>query len=360
MSSEALSFLMKLGPANLGVTKARDIMRIKYPDCDYDGPLLQRVLSKGHQMHFGKDPDSMAEFIKLGDQIRDSGGVFKFNLTVDCRISDVFIVKPSMKPYANLYNDFVINDGTHNADKYGLVTMFNTLVDSLGLSIMQSYSQYRAEYSDHLIEAFQLFSLDCPGGTLMTDDGPAYRIVADSLNKKHLLCTKHFHNGIFPAKAGLGHKAHDFETAAFDAIYRDFGSADALTAHLLRSLEEFGKEDAARKFIKSLIKEQSRVCRTHTTYIFSASCKASQRGEGTNSRIKGGGSKKKELREYNLLQLLQWYIHQVELQEEKSLIIIIKLIEGNHKWSNYVQSAWQEQLNQVFISSRTYLLGIRF
>ena len=131
---------MNLGPANLGVTKARDIMRIKYPDCDYDGPLLQRILAKGHKMHFGTDPDSMAQFIELGNQIRDSGGVFKFNLAVDCRICDVFVMKPSMKAYANLYGDFVINDGTHNVDKYGLVAMFNTLVDSLGLSVMQSYS----------------------------------------------------------------------------------------------------------------------------------------------------------------------------------------------------------------------------
>ena len=127
----------------------------------------------------------------------------------------------------------------------------------------------------------------------------------------------------------------------FDAIYKDFGSTDVLADHFTMCLTKYGQANVAYKFIQALMRDQEMVCRTHTRYFFSASCKSSQRGEGTNSRIKGGGSKKQELREFNLLQFLQWHLNQVELQEEKSLIIITSLIEGNHKWSAYVQNAWQ-------------------
>jgi hypothetical protein len=44
---------------------------------------------------------------------------------------------------------------------------------------------------------------------------------------------------------------------------------------------------------------------------------------------------------------LQWYLNQVELQEEQSLGLIIKLVEANRGWSEFVQSAWQGQVNQV-------------
>ena len=347
MSAEEIKFVTELGPANLGVTKTRDIMRLKFPMRDYDGPLLNRLLSKGARMHFGSDPDSIVGLMDLGDQIRETGGVFKVEIGHDSRITNVFVMKASMLAYAKAYGDFIISDGTHNMDKYGLIAIFNTLVDGLGLSVMHSYSQFRSEHSDHLLKALSLFSLDLKDGTLMTDDGPAFPIVATHFGKAHLLCTKHYHTKVFGAKSGLGHLADEFEKDMFDAIYKDFVSIEELDMHLKRSSRKYSFSQSAAKFVQSIVQDQFRVCHTHTKWFFSASCKSSQRGEGTNSRMKGGGSKKKELREYNLLQLLQWYLNQVELQEEQSLNIIVKLIEENRQWSKYVQTAWQLQINKV-------------
>lgn len=356
MTAEEIRFITELGPANLGVTKTRDLMRLKYPGRDFEGPLLHRLLSKGARLHFGSDPDSMIGLMDLGDQIRQTGGVFKVEIGFDSRLTNVFVMKKSMKAYAKVYGDFVITDGTHNMDKYGLIAIFNTLVDGLGLSVMQSYSQFRSEHSDHLIKALSLFSLDLEKGTLMTDDGPAYHIVATHFEKVHLLCTKHYHNKVFGAKSGLGYLADEFETDMFDAIYKDFGSTEKLELHLATCSGKYSLTKGATNFIQSLVVDQFRVCHTHTKFCFSASCKSSQRGEGTNSRMKGGGSKKKELREYNLLQLLQWYLNQVELQEEQSLNIIVKLIEENRQWSKFVQTAWQLQLNKVW-HCRNFSIG---
>ena len=141
MDDDEVHTVLEFGPAMLGVTKARDIMRLKYQDRDYDGKLLTRLLKKGYAQHFGSEPDAMFKFMYLGNSIRQSGGIFEFKIGIDCRITDVFVMKSSMTAYAELFGDFVINDGTHNVDIYGLILTMNTLVDSLGKLIMSSYSQ---------------------------------------------------------------------------------------------------------------------------------------------------------------------------------------------------------------------------
>ena len=133
-------------------------------------------------MHLGSDSDCVNQFMQLGERLRQDGGVFAFKLTQSASLSEIFVMKPSMRKYVEIFGDFVINDGTHNLCMYGLVTMINTLVDSLGKSVMSCYSQYRSEQSEHLIRAFECFGLSRPSSTLLTDDGPAYHIVAGHLS----------------------------------------------------------------------------------------------------------------------------------------------------------------------------------
>lgn len=172
-------------------------------------------------------------------------------------------MKPSMKAYAEIFGDFIINDGTHNVDKYGLVAMYNTLVDSLGKSVISCYSQYRSEHSAHISSALKHFGLDRKGATFMTDDGSAYHLVSSLLGMNHVLCTKHYHNLIFPAQVGLGHLAHEFQQSMFSAIYDNFKSPEALQHHLISCQERFGHKTAAAKFIAQLQKDKEKyVART--------------------------------------------------------------------------------------------------
>ena len=305
MSDEEVAFIKELGPSMLGVTKVRDFLRLKYRMCDYDGKLLSRLLQRGFVDHFGSDRDATSRFMDKGDEIRQLGGVFKFQIGEDGRITDVFVQKASMKAYSEKFGDFIINDGTHNVDMYGLVSMFNTLVDSLGRSIMSSYSQFRSEQSEHILRAFEHFGLGIQGSSLMTDQGSAYRIVADTLPIRHVLCTKHYHDLIFPSCAGLGLLDDEFKKAMFASIYEDFKSAETLREHFNRCKLKFGHSGAAMKFMAKLETDQNLGCLTHTISIFTAGCKSTQRGEGTNSRLKGGGKKKQEMRRYNLFHLLE-------------------------------------------------------
>lgn len=346
MSSEEMDKIMGYGPALLSVTKARELMRLAYPERDYDGDLLRRLLNKGFDQHFGRDRHGMSRFIEKGNSIRQSGGIFEFDLGPDGRISDVYVMKSSMRSYAALFGDFVVNDGTHDADMYGLVMMINTLVDSLGKSVMCGYSQFRSEQSDHLVRALRHLGLTSEGSTLMTDDGPAYHLVADQLSVKHLLCSKHYMDMVFKSCTGLGVLAKSFQTDMSSAIYTNYKSPDILARHFEECFDKYGHADLANKFMLALQKDQELVCRTHTILVFSAGCKSTQRGEGSNSRHKVG-NKKQELRRFSLAQLLEWYLSLVELQEEQSLESIIRLIKSDRLWSEFVHDLWQGQINQV-------------
>lgn len=230
----------------------------------------------------------MSKFQELGNSIRQSGGVFEFELGNDGRITDVFVMKASMKPYCEMFGDFIINDGTHNVDRYGLIMVNNTMVDSVGKSVIACYSQYRSEQSNHITRALQHFGLGQEGTTLMTDDGPAYRLVADALKLLHALCTKQYNNGIFPAQAGLGSLANCFQKDMFKAIYSNFRSGEALEYHLASALKKYSASKSAVKFISELQQNQKLVCRAHTAWIFIAGCISTQRGESSNGRLKIG------------------------------------------------------------------------
>jgi hypothetical protein len=106
------NFVIAFGPAMLGVTKARDLVRLKHPQRDYCGKLLARVLQNPNDDHFGVDPHAMAKFMELGNQIRQLGGVFEFELGPEGRITNMLIMKASMKAcmvalslHHNLRND---------------------------------------------------------------------------------------------------------------------------------------------------------------------------------------------------------------------------------------------------------------
>ena len=205
----------------------------------------------------------MGLFMDMGQNILNAGGVFDFKLGSDGRISDVFVLKASMIPYTRLYNDFVINDGSHNMDMYGTITMPNTIVDCLGNSVIAAYSQYWSEYSGHLVQALTKFGLRSPGSTLMTDDSPAYHIVAQELKMTHLLCVKYYQDSIFSSRTGLGLLAADFNTQADRAIFFDFRSPTALSRHLTDCVRKFGHDPAACRFSGWLLLRLA-PCMSHT------------------------------------------------------------------------------------------------
>ncbi|RHY64560.1 hypothetical protein DYB30_012978 [Aphanomyces astaci] len=88
----------------------------------------------------------------------------------------------------------------------------------------------------------------------------------------------------------------------------------------------FGHVPRAALFVKKLTADRLLVCKTHTTRVFSCGASSTQRGEATNSRLKGNGTKKMELRRYSLYKLLKWYLTTIGMQDEASLQQLVQYI----------------------------------
>jgi hypothetical protein len=191
---------MELGALSLGMQKSREAMRIRFPERDFDERLLSRILKKGFEMRFGSDPDAISRLMGLGNQYRKDGGIFEFRIGFDMRL-EVVVAKKAMLPYIQEFGDFLINDGTHGCDVYGMILMVNTLLDSLGKSVMAGYSHFRSEQADHIISSLNILGLNS-AGTMMTDEGLEYPLVAEKLQKRHILCVQHYQQQIFSACKG--------------------------------------------------------------------------------------------------------------------------------------------------------------
>jgi hypothetical protein len=82
-------------------------------------------------------------------------------------------------------------------------------------------------------------------------------------------------------------------------------------------------------------------------HVFTCNHIATQRGESVNSVLKEKGQKKKELRGFNLQQLLDHLLNQFNRWQSRSLDQICDLIKSKKKWSNYVHDIWTKNFLQT-------------
>ena len=237
-------------------------MRMRFPEWDFDARLLSRILQKGFELRFGNGPDAISRLMDLGNHYRKDGGIFEYRIGSDMRLEEVVVAKKSMLPYIQEFGDFLINDGTHGCDVYGMILMVNTLVDSLGKSVMAGYSHFRSEQADHIIRSLIILGLNS-AGTMMTDEGLAYPLVGEKLQKRHILCVQHYQQQIVSACNDLAGALSDwFKRATNSAIIEDLGSDAALDSHQDACRQRY-TSPSALKFIEKL----SQDCEKYAEHI---------------------------------------------------------------------------------------------
>jgi hypothetical protein len=105
-------------------------------------------------------------------------------------------------------------------------------------------------------------------------------------------------------------------------------------------------------FLQSMQQNREKVCLTFTKNLFTCGQVSSQRGEGTNNRMKGGGVLKKELANADLTACLDRSKIITETQDAESFKVIKELVGQNRKWSSFVETLWQEQAKHVYTLSK--------
>jgi hypothetical protein len=72
-------------------SQVREILEGSNPGRTYSTGLLSRVIRRGKEMHFGKDPDCMTNFMEAGYAIRASGGAFRYAMDMTLQLSTISI-----------------------------------------------------------------------------------------------------------------------------------------------------------------------------------------------------------------------------------------------------------------------------
>ena len=116
-----------------------------------------------------------------------------------------------------------------------------------------------------------------------------------------------------------------------DLIFKDLKTSSTLDSQFRRCYEKYSCSSKALEFLKKLENDKHKVYRTLSSLWFSAGAIATQRGEGSNARLKNQGRKKAELNKFNLFQFAQHVESLVELQEQRTFRVIQKLVKGESK-----------------------------
>jgi hypothetical protein len=202
LTPEEFAFMMDIG-AYVPAGKLRRMMRWRWANIDYCDDLIYRVRAKGRVHVFGSDPDAVNSFMTMGRKVISDGGVFEVIYDASMRIEEIYLQKPSLKPYAEIYGDFTILDGTFKISAYNLTLMIFSNVDCFGKTTITGLVFAPTEASDAAIKGARLFGLDCEGSVLMTDGASAFSLTAATLKQRHLLCLHHFRTALFSCTGSM-------------------------------------------------------------------------------------------------------------------------------------------------------------
>jgi hypothetical protein len=336
---------------NENIGKIRGSMQKKFQGRTYDTNLLTRVVKKDRDDYHGKGRDKINDLRKRGEWEKSRGGAYDEYIDDTFRLTSFILQTKEMRLYASMYNDFVILDGTHGTNKYGLIMEPPTLVDCFGRSVIAGIPICESEENEFSATILQTLGLVREGGVLMTDEGSAFFGLAEKLGMHQILCSFHFQNKT-KCVVGLNRNfKKEFDSKFRDLIYRNYRTSEAFDEAYLsfesKVLQKYPNAADASRLLKSLYHARKKVCCTFTKHYFTCGHTSTGRGEGTNSSIKGRGDLKREMKGYGLFELVEHVIAIFERRQAAAMQEIIKFIQRDDKTiecSNYVHSQWSSNI----------------
>ncbi|SPQ96011.1 unnamed protein product (mitochondrion) [Plasmodiophora brassicae] len=330
LTKEQASAILALGKYSLPFPMVVKMLADQFPDVTFGRPLLHRMLRTGKLRAFGGDPNAMNLLAKLGEHYREEGGVFEFDIDIDCRLQKIWLARPQGLQFAAMYNDVVQLDGGAKMNAYGFTFLPATVIDCLGKSyIVGAMAGPSAENKDDVVKTLKVFGLCRPGSVLIADEALAFGAAATHCGMLYHQCTKHYQAKIVTASAGLGHNAKTF-----------VANANALVYHIFEAVA----------VIDDIIGKRRRLCRTFTCTVFTGAHSSNQRAEGTISRSRRGVSA--YLERANLFEMFK-HLEQIQTQQEdEASRVLSNLIRNNRDVSDYVESILRSnQLDSRLLSA---------
>jgi len=224
--------------------------------------------------------------------------------------------------------------------------MVLAVVDCLGKTVNPAFSLSLTENSDTAETMVRACTPVTPqSATLMSDGGSAFAKLAITLGLPHVLCTHHYQENAVKNSGGLSEASRNmFLKGVNSLIFDDFGTEALFMEKYNSVLSGVTGHSNPTKFLNGLFEERSKICRFYTKEIFTCGHNATVRCESSNSRIKGGGELKRELRDADLIGCTEQIVGCFERQEQESLKMLRELIMANKQWSDHVDKKWKASL----------------
>lgn len=143
------------------------------------------------------------------------------------------------------------------------------------------------------LETGQIDSFISPNSAIMSDEGPAFPIVASDLGCKHVWDRKHFSQQIVPS----WHEIPDNMRDAYCNIIHDIlnSTSEASYQELMQVARTRFNYPKPIAFLDKIHQHRHKVCWAYTCSIFTMGQISDQRAETTNSCVKGKGTLKSYL-----------------------------------------------------------------
>jgi len=183
LSEEEKSTIIQFG-ADVSLSKLRCILKRCFP-YEYHLDLLKHMKKKAQDSTNGNDPDGMQALMHLGHVILDKGEIFEYQAKDDMHIDHIFIWFPGMEAYNIKFGNFIVIDGTHGTNAYGLTLIPLCLVDTLGKTIIAAVLIVPSENSTSIINGMNAVNIGSEGGVLLSDRGICFAIVAEEFKMIH-------------------------------------------------------------------------------------------------------------------------------------------------------------------------------
>ena len=296
LTDEERLFLENIALLNAGSPSIKVALSKKFILRDFSKDLINRVVRRVRDDHFGKDRNQLPELRQSGQRAIQSGGIWVEDISPETwRLRGTLKQTYMQRAYALEFGGYFDEaDGTHGTNKYGLIAVVHVGVDSLGYSAILGIATMESENTKGIVESARKFGISsihedeqmlteaCAiegiaienrvarnsfKGTMLTDEGPWSEKTAEQCGKTHGYCSRHKTQNILKSRAGLGDLADEYIADMNKLIYRGY-TEEILAEKFKQALVKYGHEPAANKFIRGLQSKKEKFCHTYMQFVF--------------------------------------------------------------------------------------------
>ena len=303
------------------------IMATKFSS-QYCNTLISRIKLSIEKDMFGSNRDGISKFIEYGIKAKENGGEFNYQTNNSLVFSCGALQTRDMKLISEKYNDYIIHDGTFGTNVFGLTLLPTVVVDCIGKSAISSILIAETENGEDLISLMKpLNVIEHGNSTYMTDGAPAFSIVANQFDLKHVLCIHHFQCNIDKKLSMNAIERNEFKNLCWKLI--NIQTTSKFDFELQSLKEKYSVHSGALKYLNTLEGNKTKTCKAFMGKFFTAGGSSSQRSESVNSIIKERGTMTKQQKKHNLFEMATHIEGKFEVYKSKCIVTIQSLVKKN-------------------------------